>query len=155
LTPPGFSQFAIRPLPFPSRGRVIEAGKAISEWSHTRIDDLVIEAGVPGIPTEREVGSRRDRSNTLVRFALDNPSSLTAENSLFTAYLVKRASLPDDEDDLKESTFTFHILPSLPSWIRSGSGERNQGLRRVQFSVIPAAFFSGFTRGFTSPTLVF
>lgn len=79
------------PLPAPTRATLISARNAISEWSHTDIDDLLLEAGVKGLSAGRDVGSRRDRANAIVQYALQNPSAVTAENSLFSAYLVRRA----------------------------------------------------------------
>jgi len=81
-----------KPLPAPTRAALISTRNAISEWSHTEIDDLLLEAGVAGLSAGRDAGSRRDRANAIVQFAIQNPSSVTAENSLLSAYLVRRAS---------------------------------------------------------------
>lgn len=81
-----------KPLPAPTRAALISTRNAISEWSHTDIDDLLLEAGVAGLSAGRDAGSRRDRANAIVQFAIQNPSSVTAENSLLSAYLVRRAS---------------------------------------------------------------
>lgn len=83
-----------KPLPAPTRASLISARNAISEWSHTNIDDLLLEAGVTGLSAGRDAGSRRDRANAIVQFAIQNPSSVTAEDSLLSAYLVRRASAP-------------------------------------------------------------
>lgn len=84
--------FEAKQLPAPTRAALISARNAISEWSHTGIDDLLLEAGVAGLSAGRDAGSRRDRANAIVEFAIQNPSSVTAENSLLSAYLVRRAS---------------------------------------------------------------
>ncbi len=81
-----------KPLPAPTRAVLISTRNAISQWSHTDIDDLLLEAGVASLSAGRDAGSRRDRANAIVQFAIQNPSSVTAENSLLSAYLVKRAS---------------------------------------------------------------
>lgn len=81
-----------KPLPAPTRAALISTRNAISEWSHTEIDDLLLEAGLAGLSAGRDAGSRRDRANAIVQFAIQNPSSVTAENSLLSAYLVRRAS---------------------------------------------------------------
>ena len=81
-----------KPLPAPTRGSLISARNAISEWSHTDIDDLLLEAGVAELSAGRDAGTRRDRANAIVQFAIQNPSSVTEENSLLSAYLVRRAS---------------------------------------------------------------
>jgi predicted nucleotide-binding protein len=84
--------FKAMPLPAPTRADLISARNTISEWSHTDIDDLLLEAGVADLCAGRGVGSRRDRANAIVEFAIGNPAAVTAENSLLSAYLVRRAS---------------------------------------------------------------
>lgn len=84
--------FKERPLPAPTRASLISARNILSEWSHTGIDDLLLEAGVTDLFAGRALGSRRDRANAIVQFAIENPSAVTAENSLLSAYLVRRAS---------------------------------------------------------------
>jgi predicted nucleotide-binding protein len=80
--------YAQLPLPIPSRAELLRARDVISEWGHTKIDDLLIESGVD-IPSAGRVGSRRDRANAIVRFALENPIATTAENSLLGPFLIK------------------------------------------------------------------
>lgn len=96
--------FEEKPLPAPSRSALIAARNTISEWSHTEIDDFLLEAGVADLAARRTVGSRRDRANAIVEFTFENPTATTAENSLFSAYIVRRAApsgqkveLPDDQ----------------------------------------------------------
>lgn len=91
--------FESKQLPAPSRATLIRARSSISEWSHTEIDDLLLEAGVADLSAGRDVGSRRDRANAIVQFAMNNPSAVTAENSLFSAYLVKRFSATEGESE--------------------------------------------------------
>lgn len=87
--------FKAEPLPAPTRASLIRARNSISEWSHTEIDDLILEAGVADLAAGRDVGSCRDRANTIIQFAMEHPSAVTAESSLFSAYLVRRASLTE------------------------------------------------------------
>lgn len=84
--------FKESPLPAQTRASLISARNVISEWSHSEIDDLLLEAGIPDISAGRELGGRRDRANAIVQFAIENPAAITAENSLFSTYLVRRAS---------------------------------------------------------------
>jgi predicted nucleotide-binding protein len=83
------------PLPGPNRARLIEARTVIGNWGHTEIDDLLLEAGVEGLAAPRGVGNRRDRANAIVMFVLEHPAAVTADNSLFSAYLVRWA-FPDE-----------------------------------------------------------
>lgn len=83
--------FEERPLPAPTRASLIRARNVISEWSHTEIDDLLLEAGVANLSAGRALGSRRDRANAILQFAIENPAAVTAENSLLSAYLVRQA----------------------------------------------------------------
>lgn len=86
------SLFEKKPLPAPTRASLLAAKDVISEWSHAQIDNMLLEAGVPGLSAGRDLGGRRDRANAIVRFAIDNPAAMTAERSLFSAYLMKRVS---------------------------------------------------------------
>jgi len=83
------SLFENKPLPMPSRADLIRARNTISEFSHTEIDDLLLEAGVDGLVVDRSAGSRRDRANAIIGFAVENQTTTTAENFLFSAYLVE------------------------------------------------------------------
>lgn len=85
------SQFQERPLPAPSRADIIRARTAIGEWGHTEIDDLLLDIGSSELGMDRLPGSRRDRANAIVRFALENPDAEAADNFLLNAYLVRRA----------------------------------------------------------------
>lgn len=84
------SQFSEQPLPAPPRTELLRARDVISEWGHSEIDDLLLDIGSSALGIERGPGSRRDRANAIVRFALENPNATTAENSLLSAYLVRR-----------------------------------------------------------------
>jgi predicted nucleotide-binding protein len=97
FAPSAIALFESKPLPAPTRASLIRARNSISGWSHTDIDDLLLEAGVVDLSAERNVGSRRDRANAIVRFAIENPSAVTSENSLFSAYLVRRSSASEGE----------------------------------------------------------
>ena len=83
-------QFLNKTLPITTRSALMAAKGIIAEWSHTDLDELLIEAGVVGLPKER-VGSRKDRALQIIQYALDNPSAVTAEQDLFSAYLVTKA----------------------------------------------------------------
>jgi len=83
-------RFEQRPLPAPPRPELLRARDAMSEWGHTEIDDILLEAGVNGLTAGRDLGSRRDRANAIVRFALDHPAATTAENSLLSAFLARQ-----------------------------------------------------------------
>lgn len=90
------SEFEPHPLPAPPRRDLIKARDVISQWSHTEIDDLLLEAGVDGLAADRDVGSRRDRANAILRYVLDHPGALTAERYLLSASLVGAAGLDED-----------------------------------------------------------
>lgn len=104
------SRFEARPLPAPSRRELLQAGKVIAAWSHTEIDDFLLEAGVPGLEAGHDIGSRRDRANAIIKFALANLQATTAENSLFAAYIVRRASRTRED----ANRLTDDSLPDLP-----------------------------------------
>src|SRR5690606_9563305 len=82
-----------KPLPAPPRATLLEARAVVGDWGHTEIDDFLLEAGVEGLHAGRELGSRRDRANAIVRYILDNPGATTAENHLLSAFLARAAGV--------------------------------------------------------------
>ncbi len=110
------SRFEQMPLPAPSRSDLISARNTISEWSHTEIDDLLLEAGVSGLAAGRDIGSRRDRANLIIKFALDNPTATTSENLLFSAFIVRvTASTTNEVTADNESSGTIQDTLVSPS----------------------------------------
>lgn len=81
--------FENKPLPAPSRRELLDARNIIAEWSHTELDDFLLEAGVPGLEAGRALGSRRNRANTIIEYALANPSATTAEKSMLSAFVAR------------------------------------------------------------------
>jgi hypothetical protein len=86
-------EFQQLPLPSPSRHKVLEARRVISDWGHTEIDDLLLEAGIADLQADRTLGSRRDRANAIAQYALDHMDAATADNRLFSVLLVEKAGL--------------------------------------------------------------
>ncbi len=119
-----------RPLPAPTRASLIAARNSISNWTHTEIDDLLLEAGVAGLSAGRGLGSRRDRANAIVQFAIANPSEVTAENSLFSAYLVRRSVGAGDGDAEDASSPLIHEGASVPQ-PQTGDGSTPRSSNRV------------------------
>lgn len=85
----------------PSRKQLLQVRDSISSWSHTGIDDLLLDAGVQALQAGREVGSCRDRANAIIQFALDNPQAMTAERNLLSAFLERKVS--EEDSSLPES----------------------------------------------------
>lgn len=104
------------PLPAPSRSQLLEARNSLSKWGHTEIDDFLLEAGVQGLSAGRQLGSRRDRANAILKFIFENPSIKTVENSLFSSFFRERALGPESESEGTE------IQPIQP--IRPFNGDR-------------------------------
>ena len=117
-------RFEESPLPAPTRASLISARDVISDWSHTEIDDLLLEAGVAGLSAGRGLGSRRDRANAIIRFAIDNPATVTAENSLFSAYLVRRASADKVADKETSPRQDQDVVPANLPAQRDASSDR-------------------------------
>lgn len=118
--------FEAKPLPAPTRASLISARNSISEWSHTDIDDLLLEAGVADLSAGRAVGSRRDRANAIVQFAIENPSAVTAENSLLSAYLVRRASATEGEaEEESPPRLTQEVAPATGAAPEADSADRS------------------------------
>lgn len=117
--------FEERPLPSPTRSSLISARNIISEWSHTEIDDLLLEAGVVDLTAGRALGSRRDRANAIVQFAIENLAAVTAENSLLSAYLVRRASAGREAEEETPPAPTQDIAPATRPASRAASADRS------------------------------
>ena len=93
------SRFEDKQLPLPSRRELLRSRDVIGAWSHTQIDDFLLEAGISALEAGRAIGSRRDRANAIVEFAYANPQAITAENSLFAAFIVRTALEEAREED--------------------------------------------------------
>lgn len=116
--------FEEKPLPAPTRAALISARNVISEWSHTEIDDLLLEAGVADLSAGRALGSRRDRAKAIVQFAIENPAAVTAESSLFTAYLVRRGSAGRELVEETPPAPTQDVAPATRAIPRTASSDR-------------------------------
>jgi predicted nucleotide-binding protein len=92
FTNAAISRFGNKPLPAPNRRELLRSRDVIGAWSHTEIDDFLLEAGISGLEAGRAIGSRRDRANAIIEYAFTNPQVTTSENSLFTAFIVRTAS---------------------------------------------------------------
>jgi predicted nucleotide-binding protein len=92
------SRFVLKPLPLPTRDELIVAGRVLSSWSHTQIDDFLRGVGL-NIPASREVGGRQARMKAIVDFALENPTASTLENFLLASRLIREASQLQIEKD--------------------------------------------------------
>lgn len=125
------SRFGSLPLPAPSRSDLLEARKAISGLSHTKLDDLLLEAGVSGLEAGRDRGSRRDRANEIFRFVFENPGAKTAEDALFSTFLVERVSqapLPEGALDALFGVRTAEPAPvvNLPTLVDPNTGRTSR-----------------------------
>lgn len=121
---PSVEHFEELPLPAPTRSSLISARNVISEWSHTEIDDLLLEAGVEDLSAGRALGSRRDRANAIIQFTFDNPAALTADNSLLSAYLVRRASPGREVEEETPLAPTQDVAPAIQAIPRATSADR-------------------------------
>lgn len=119
LKPSVVRSFEEKPLPAPPRAALIRARSILSEWSHTELDDLLLESGVENLSAERALGSRRDRANAIIQFAIDNPGAVTAERSLFSAYLAARCV--DQRGDTPTTT-ALGVVEAMPT---SASNDRS------------------------------
>lgn len=119
------SGFAEKPVPALSRSELLSARDAISQWTHTQIDDLLLEAGVNELVAGRELSSRRDRANAIINFVFDNPAATTADNSLFSSFVVGKANsgaLAGGAESAVETGFLGGVDNELPS---SRTSEKN------------------------------
>lgn len=116
--------FEEKPLPAPTRASLMNARNVISEWSHTEIDDLLLEAGIADLSAGRALGSRRDRANAIVQFAIENPAAVTAENSLLSASLVRLASAGRKLEEETPPAPTQDVVPATRAIPQAASADR-------------------------------
>jgi predicted nucleotide-binding protein len=120
------ARFEPKPLPAPTRAALIRARNAVSEWGHTDIDDLLLEVGVAGLSAGRDAGSRRDRANAIIQFAIDNPSSVTTENSLLSSYLVRRSAAVEGEVEAgSPPSQTHEVAPATGRVLEADTADRS------------------------------
>ena len=91
------TRFENKPLPAPRRGALLGAIDVISNWSHSQIDRFLLETEVSDLAAGRDIGSRQERAQAIVKFAIAHPSATTAENSLFSYAIAMQTKLPVDE----------------------------------------------------------
>lgn len=127
------SSFVHRPLPAPSRSDLINARNTVSEWSHTEIDDFLLEAGVRDLSAGHNIGSRRDRANSIVEFIFNNPTATTAENSLFSLFIVRatKSITNDTTEDAESDSASKGIYPRQPDQERSTKESSDRSPNRV------------------------
>src|SRR5262249_8123635 len=84
------ARFKQLPLPAPQRQQLLGARNVMANWSHTDIENFLLEAGINELDAAAKNGSRRDRAIAIVKFIFGNPGVVTAENSLLSAFLVRK-----------------------------------------------------------------
>lgn len=111
------SKFENKTFPVPSRRELLQSRDIIGNWSHTEIDDFLLEGGVSSLEASRAVGSRRDRANAIIEFAFNNPQATTAENSLFTVFILRKTSIETESTDNGTTDFSglLNISGELPA----------------------------------------
>jgi len=128
--PSVISRFENKPLPAPTRSALISAIDAISNWSHNDIDRFLLEAGVAGLAAGSDLGGRQARADAIVKFAIDNPTAKTAENSLFSAFIVKRISSPTRDHESPDPPGVGKAVAE-PSWQRKEQEPSGRSPNRV------------------------
>ena len=128
------ARFENKQLPAPTRRELLVARNVITEWSHTELDDFLLEAGVTDLEASRAIGSRRDRANAIIEYVLANPTATTAENSMFSAFIVRVASKHHEQPNMgrhlltkfieEAELVTFAIVVMTDDDVESLKGER-------------------------------
>lgn len=115
LVPPiVVASFSSLPLPQPPRTLLMKVKDALAMRGHTELDEILLEAGVEGMAGDRAHGSTRNRAIAMVKYALDNPSIVTAEGGLLSVFLTKRARVvePTHATDLSAGSLTDTATPA-------------------------------------------
>jgi predicted nucleotide-binding protein len=63
----------------------------MAEWSHSDLDEFLLEVDVPDLQAPGQSGSRRDRAYSIIEYVLANPSAITAERALLSAHILRVA----------------------------------------------------------------
>lgn len=90
VNPAAIDRFAAKALPAVSRAELLATRAPIAALSHGAIDDLLTEAGIAGLQAGREAGGRLDRARAIIQYAIDHPAAVTAENFLFSQFLLRK-----------------------------------------------------------------
>jgi predicted nucleotide-binding protein len=86
-----------------------------------------LEAGVGALNAGRELGGRKARADAIVRFALENPEAITAENSLFSHFLLgQMAADTKSKTGAEKGTPVSLSNVSPPVPLESGSRSPNR-----------------------------
>lgn len=101
--------FGQSPLPGPARAQLLAAKRSLAERSHTEIDDFLLEVGIPDLTAGREIGSKHDRANAIVQYALAHPEAITAESRLLSVHIVEMQKAAPPAGDPE-----FTQLPTPP-----------------------------------------
>lgn len=89
LPPEAAELFADKKLPIVSRAELMACKGPLAEFSHTDLDDLLMEAGAEGLKPTR-IGSRKDRALAIIQYLLEKPDAVTADNELFSFFLLNK-----------------------------------------------------------------
>lgn len=119
-------KFELLPLPAVPRSALLQTCSPIAALGHSGIDDLLLEAGIPGLKAGRDLGNAKLRARAIVQFALGNQGAVTAENSLLPHFLLRAADLPE------ASAPSAHALPKASSVkFAAASGHKGRSPNRV------------------------
>lgn len=128
IPPAIIARFKQLPLPAPTRQQLLRARDVMASWGHTDINNFLLEAGVNELEATQH-GSRRDRAIAIVKFIFSNPSVVTAENSLLSAFLVRKTlgeveSVPLEENREPEPPLPVSDIPPKVPTDRTRSPNR-------------------------------
>ena len=112
------------PLPSTNRRTLLHAKDIVADWSHTQIDDFLLEIGVEDLDAGRAIGSRRDRANALFEFILANPFSITAEGDLLAKLILRRTGLEEPQSTDTEETRSPLKAPTSAADVTTAEKER-------------------------------
>jgi len=120
------ARFGNKKISVPTRRELLEAKKVVALLSHTEIDDFCVEIGISDVKAGRELGSRRERANAIVEYALAYPAATTAENSLLSVFIIRIAANHHDPSSNTEILAPDLSIasPSVATKIKNASDDR-------------------------------
>lgn len=121
-------QFSPEALPVVPRSELFKARDAIAGLGHSDIDDFILKAGIAELRAGRELGSRKARADAILNFALKNPEAVTAENTLFSHFLLRQLTvLPQlTGEDRKATPEPLQAKPEVTTVVAPDRGSPNR-----------------------------
>ena len=120
-----------------SQYTIVEAISELENWTHSRIDQFVLQFGLDPDYPEKDHISKQDKTNTISRYLIDHPNEIGPSGSDLTFEVIDRIvskieQQPVDDDWVVSDDHSRSISQSLESALsRDGYAVRDEELVRL------------------------